>query len=109
MSYFTFTHVKWLVFGKLEWNYIANVIFPCCTCCSWNHAYITNILPQIDETQMNRVLELIKSGQDQGAKLECGGSRIGDKGYFVQPTVFSNVKDDMSIAKEEVSTRTENS
>jgi len=41
--------------------------------------------------------------------LECGGSIIGDKGYFVQPTVFSNVKDDMSIAKEEVSTRTVNS
>ena len=65
--------------------------------------------PFIDEAQINRVLELIKSGQQQGVKLECGGSRIGDKGYFVQPTVFSNVKDDMSLAKEEVSTRTVNS
>ena len=55
---------------------------------------------------MDRVLGLIKSGQDQGAKLECGGERIGKTGYYIQPTVFSNVKDDMNIAKEEVSMNT---
>ena len=38
----------------------------------------------------------------EGAKLECGGARHGDKGYFIQPTVFSDVKDHMRIAKEEV-------
>ena len=65
--------------------------------------------PFIDEAQINTVLELIKSGQQQEVKLECGGSRIGDKEYFVQPTVFINVKDVMSIAKQEVSTRTVNS
>lgn len=48
------------------------------------------------------MLELIKSGKEEGAKLECGGGRHGDKGYFVQPTVFSDVKDNMRIAKEEV-------
>ena len=55
---------------------------------------------------MDRVLGLIKSGKDQGAKLECGGERIGKTGYYIQPTVFSNVKDDMNIAKEEVSMNT---
>ena len=39
----------------------------------------------------------------EGAKLECGGDRLGDEGYFIQPTVFSSVTDDMRIAKEEVS------
>jgi len=45
---------------------------------------------------------MIDSGKKQGATLVTGGSRVGDKGYFVQPTVFSDVKDDMKIAKEEV-------
>ena len=45
---------------------------------------------------------MIESGKKEGAKLECGGGRHGDKGYFIQPTVFSDVKDDMRIAKEEV-------
>ncbi|KAL5005163.1 hypothetical protein ScPMuIL_018619 [Solemya velum] len=58
--------------------------------------------PQIDEDQFGKILALIESGKQQGAKLECGGSRIGDKGYFIQPTVFSGVTDDMRIAKEEI-------
>jgi len=57
---------------------------------------------QVDEEQFNKILELIDSGKKEGAKLECGGARHGDKGYFIQPTVFSDVKDDMRIAKEEV-------
>lgn len=47
-------------------------------------------------------MSLINSGKEQGASLVTGGSRVGDKGYFVQPTVFADVKDDMKIAKEEV-------
>ena len=47
-------------------------------------------------------MELIESGQKEGAKLEIGGARHGDKGYFLESTVFSNVTDDMRIAKEEV-------
>lgn len=58
--------------------------------------------PQIDENQLNKILELIESGKNEGAKLECGGYRHGDKGYFVQSTVFSDVTDDMRIAKEEI-------
>lgn len=57
---------------------------------------------QIDKEQFQKILELIESGKKEGAKLECGGGPWGDKGYFIQPTVFSNVTDDMRIAKEEV-------
>jgi len=58
--------------------------------------------PQIDETQFNKILGLIESGQKEGAKLECGGKRCGDKGYFVEPTVFTGVTDKMQIAREEI-------
>ena len=57
---------------------------------------------QIDETQMNKILDLIESGKKEGATLQCGGSKKGDKGYFIESTVFSDVKDEMRIAKEEV-------
>ena len=60
------------------------------------------IIFQIDDEQFNKILELIESGKKEGAKLEIGGGRHGDKGYFLQPTVFSNVQDNMRIAKEEV-------
>ncbi|XP_067949145.1 aldehyde dehydrogenase 1A1-like [Watersipora subatra] len=56
----------------------------------------------ISEPQMKKVLAYIEKGKAEGAKLECGGERIGDKGFFVQPTVFSGVTDDMTIAKEEI-------
>ena len=41
-------------------------------------------------------------GKKAGAKLECGGGKANDKGYFIEPTIFSGVKDDMEIAREEV-------
>ena len=44
----------------------------------------------------------IESGKKAGAKLEYGGERSGDKGYFIKPTIFSGVIDDMQIAREEV-------
>ncbi|KAH6757022.1 aldehyde dehydrogenase 2B4 [Perilla frutescens var. hirtella] len=58
--------------------------------------------PQIDSEQFEKVLRYIKSGIDSNATLECGGERVGSKGYFVQPTVFSNVQDDMLIAQDEI-------
>lgn len=58
---------------------------------------------QIDDIQMNKILELIESGKKEGAKLLCGGERIGDKGYFIRPTVFADVTNQMRIAREEVS------
>uniref|UniRef100_A0A646QFS6 Retinal dehydrogenase 1 n=1 Tax=Hemiscolopendra marginata TaxID=943146 RepID=A0A646QFS6_9MYRI len=58
--------------------------------------------PQIDDEQFKKVLDLIESGKKQGATLLCGGERHGNKGYFIKPTVFADVKDDMRIAKEEI-------
>jgi aldehyde dehydrogenase (NAD+) len=58
----------------------------------------------VDEDQMNKILEMIESGKKEGARLVAGGAREGDRGYFVQPTVFADVEDNMRIAREEVST-----
>nr|XP_015222024.1 PREDICTED: retinal dehydrogenase 1 [Lepisosteus oculatus] len=58
--------------------------------------------PQIDKKQFEKILDLIESGKKEGANLECGGSFWGEKGFFIQPTVFSDVTDDMRIAKEEI-------
>jgi len=58
--------------------------------------------PQVDKDQMTKILELIESGKKDGAVLCCGGKRHGEKGFFVEPTVFKDVKDDMRIAKEEI-------
>src|SRR5580698_187488 len=58
--------------------------------------------PQVDQTQMDKVLGYIESGRREGAKLACGGSRVGNTGYFVEPTVFSDVQDNMTIAREEI-------
>lgn len=57
---------------------------------------------QVDETQFKKILGYIESGKAEGATLQAGGVRVGDKGYFVRPTVFSNVTDSMKIACEEV-------
>ncbi|KAJ4895624.1 Aldehyde dehydrogenase family 2 member B4 [Raphanus sativus] len=58
--------------------------------------------PQIDSKQFEKVMRYIRSGVESNATLECGGDQIGNKGYFIQPTVFSNVKDDMLIAQDEI-------
>ena len=58
---------------------------------------------QIDNTQTDKIMELIASGQKEGAKLVAGGNRIGDnKSNFVEPTLFTDVSEDMRIGKEEV-------
>lgn len=58
--------------------------------------------PQVDKTQYDKVMGYIAVGQEQGAEMVCGGGRVGNKGYFIEPTVFDNVKDDMTIAQEEI-------
>jgi aldehyde dehydrogenase (NAD+) len=58
--------------------------------------------PVVSEEQFDRVLSYIDIGRNEGAKLVSGGSRIGEKGYFVQPTIFSDVNNDMRIAREEI-------
>lgn len=56
----------------------------------------------ISELQFNKVLNYIKTGKEQGAKVVTGGERCAPKGYFIPPTVFVDVQDDMTIAKEEI-------
>lgn len=58
--------------------------------------------PQVDEEMYTKVLNYIESGKKEGAKVEVGGNCIGNTGFFIQPTVFSDVTDDMKICREEV-------
>jgi aldehyde dehydrogenase (NAD+) len=58
--------------------------------------------PQVDNAQFERVMAYIESGRNEGATLACGGERVGNRGYFIEPTVFSDVQDKMKIAKEEI-------
>jgi len=62
----------------------------------------TNLGPLISARQLDRVLGYIQTGLQQGAKLVLGGSRIGQVGHFVQPTIFTRVTNDMTIAREEI-------
>jgi aldehyde dehydrogenase (NAD+) len=58
--------------------------------------------PQIDQSQFDRILGYIESGLKEGATIAHGGERVGSRGYFIQPTVFADVRDDMKIAQEEI-------
>jgi aldehyde dehydrogenase (NAD+) len=58
--------------------------------------------PQVDDVQFEKVMSYIESGKREGAKLMAGGSRCGDRGYFIEPTVFADVQDNMKIAEEEI-------
>lgn len=58
--------------------------------------------PQVDKAQFDKIMDYIGRGNKQGAKCVTGGSRYGDVGYFVEPTVFTGVKDEMDIAKNEI-------
>lgn len=64
----------------------------------------TVIGPQVSKEQQERILNYIDIAQKEGAKLACGGGTPKDqqKGYFVEPTIFTNCTNDMRIAKEEV-------
>jgi aldehyde dehydrogenase (NAD+) len=58
--------------------------------------------PQVDDVQFEKVMSYILSGKTEGASLVAGGNRVGNRGFFIEPTVFADVKDDMKIAKEEI-------
>lgn len=58
--------------------------------------------PLISERQQQRVLDYIEKGKQEGAKLVCGGQKVYDEGYYVEPTIFVDVEDDMTIAREEI-------
>jgi aldehyde dehydrogenase (NAD+) len=62
----------------------------------------TTMGPVISAGQMRTVLDYIKIGEAEGASVVTGGSRLGDQGYFVEPTVFANVEHEMRISQEEI-------
>ena len=65
----------------------------------------TTIGPVVSEVQFNKIQGLIEKGIEEGAKLETGGPGRPDglnQGYYVKPTVFSHVTNDMTIAREEI-------
>lgn len=58
--------------------------------------------PMVSEDQYNTVLDYIKKGKEEGAEVLVGGNAIEGKGFFIEPTVFTNVTNDMTIAREEI-------
>ena len=66
----------------------------------------TEMGPLVSQTHMEKVLSYIKIGQEEGARLICGGDRITknglDKGYFVEPTIFVDTTPEMRIVQEEI-------
>lgn len=62
----------------------------------------TNFGPMVSEGQMNIVLNYIAKGVEEGARLVTGGKRVARDGFFLEPTVFADVTDDMTIAREEI-------
>jgi aldehyde dehydrogenase (NAD+) len=62
----------------------------------------TTMGPVVSAAQMDRVLEYINIGRQEGARIATGGARLGDQGYFVSPTVFAGVDHGMRISQEEI-------
>lgn len=62
----------------------------------------TGMGPVVSEVQMNRVLDYIGIGREEGATVATGGHRVGDEGFFVAPTVFTGVEHEMRISQEEI-------
>jgi aldehyde dehydrogenase (NAD+) len=51
---------------------------------------------------MQRIMGYIESGKADGATVQTGGKRVGTDGYFIEPTIFTDVKPDMKIVREEI-------
>ena len=58
--------------------------------------------PQVSQEQFDRIMGYIEAGKKEGAKILTGGNRVGDQGYFIAPTIFDNVQDEMKICREEI-------
>lgn len=58
--------------------------------------------PQVSQEQLDKILGYVELGEKQGAKRVVGGERFGDRGFYVAPTIFDDVKDDMAIARDEI-------
>ncbi|CCD23041.1 aldehyde dehydrogenase (NADP(+)) ALD4 NDAI_0A08890 [Naumovozyma dairenensis CBS 421] len=57
---------------------------------------------QTSQMQLSKILKYVEIGKNEGATLISGGERLGTKGYFVRPTIFGDVKENMQIVKEEI-------
>ena len=57
---------------------------------------------QTSQNQLDKILKYVEIGRKEGATLVTGGERLGDKGYFIKPTIFSDVEENMRIVKEEI-------
>lgn len=62
----------------------------------------TSMGPLVSATQMKRVLDYIDIGRKEGASIVTGGERSGDRGFYVQPTVFAGVEHQMRVSQEEI-------
>jgi len=58
--------------------------------------------PQVSKVQYDRVMAYIKSGKEEGATVSMGGEKHGSKGYYIQPTIFTDVKEGTRIRNEEI-------
>jgi aldehyde dehydrogenase (NAD+) len=58
--------------------------------------------PQVDQAQFDKIMRYIELGKQEGAQCVSGGKRFGERGYYIEPTLFADVSDDMSIAREEI-------
>lgn len=58
--------------------------------------------PQVDQAQFDKIMSYVEKGKSEGAECLTGGQRHGDRGFYIQPTLFDNVTDEMSIATDEI-------
>lgn len=62
----------------------------------------TDVGPVINKKQFDTVMEYIKTGKEEGAQILTGGNKAGDKGFYIEPTVFVNADNKMRISQEEI-------
>jgi phenylacetaldehyde dehydrogenase len=62
----------------------------------------TQMGPLVSQEQFDRVTGYLESGRDQGARATTGGTRVGDRGYFVAPTVLADTTEEMKVVREEI-------
>ncbi len=62
----------------------------------------TQMGPLVSEEQFQRVSGFLESGRTDGATALAGGGRLGDRGYFIEPTVLTNTRPDMKVVREEI-------
>lgn len=58
--------------------------------------------PQVDQAQFQKIMSYIDKGKSQGARCVAGGERFGNRGFFIQPTIFADVQDNMAVATDEI-------